>query len=77
MKRWLLAASLYMACLSTAPAEGSAPDTPAARQQELDSAKPRDLAQVWLATSHSLRSRLRGLGVLTRRDPAALPRCAE
>jgi len=30
MKRWLLATSLFTACLSTAPAEGSAPDTPAA-----------------------------------------------
>ena len=35
MKRWLLAASLYMACLSTAPAEGSAPDTPAAVARKL------------------------------------------
>mgnify|MGYP001826582620 CR=1 FL=1 len=30
MKRWLLATSLFTACLSTAPAEGSAPDIPAA-----------------------------------------------
>ena len=30
MKHWLLATSLFTACLSTAPAEGSEPDPPAA-----------------------------------------------